>query len=210
MSAETILTMANGKGVDLLAVRPEDIDFETLAEHIAKEKRFNGATRGREYSVAQHLCIGTDAMLRDGASEVEAAYFLLHDVQEGLWKDDPTPKKRAIAERIQAKCGVLADDIHDVLDGIVDEHDAAIHAAAGVAWPVTQEIARVVKYYDVVMFVTEWRDLMRGIEHPSWKAYEGVRPLETEIVPWRWNLAMSEWLKRAKVLLPTMRTGAAS
>jgi hypothetical protein len=44
MTAATILTLANGKGVDLLALKPEDIDFAALAEHLGKEARFNGAT----------------------------------------------------------------------------------------------------------------------------------------------------------------------
>ena len=57
MSARTILTLANGKGADLLNLRPEDVDFAAFAEHLAKEKRFNGATPGLEYSVADHLVL---------------------------------------------------------------------------------------------------------------------------------------------------------
>lgn len=203
----TFLTLANGRSVDLLNVRPEDIDFEALAEGISKEKRYNGATRGKEYSVAQHLCIGTDAILRDTGDKTLAAYFLLHDLEEGLWKDDPTPKKRALAHRIQERCGVLAGDIIAIIDGVVDEHDAAIHAAAGLPWPMPEEIAKAVKYYDVVMFVTEWRDLMRGFEHPAWKDYAGIRPLEAEIAPWRWSFAMAEWMKRARKLIPSLQGG---
>lgn len=205
MSAATILTLANGRYVDLLDVLASDIDFGTLAEHIAKEKRYNGATPGKEYSVAQHLCIGTDAILRDGGGEEAAAYFLLHDVQEGLWKDDPTPKKRALAQHIQERCGVLAAAIIGIIDGIVDEHDAAIHEAAGLAWPMPVEIKKAVKYYDVVMFVTEWRDLMRGIDHPTWNDYAGIRPLEAAITPWRWDFARAEWMKRARRLIPALR-----
>ena len=111
MSAATILTLANGKGVDLLDLRVEDVDFTALAEHLGKEKRFNGATPDTEYSVAQHLCLGSDAILKAGGTELEAAEFHIHDCQEGIWKDDPTPKKVAIAERIAQRCGVLADDI---------------------------------------------------------------------------------------------------
>lgn len=207
MTAATILTMANGKGIDLLNVRAEDIDFPALAEHLAKEKRFNGATPDVEYSVAQHLCIGTDAIIRAGGTETEAAYFLLHDCQEGIWKDDPTPKKCAIAERVAQRCGVLASDILAVLAAIVDEHDAAIHQAAGLPWPMPEEIARIVKLYDAKMFVTEWRDLMGGIPHPNWTPYDGLQPLRQRIEPVRWwTEARAQWLTRANRLLPTLRT----
>jgi hypothetical protein len=205
MTAATILTMANGKGIDLDNVRAEDIVLSVLAEHVAKENRFNGATPGIVYPVTQHLCLGTDAILRDGGTETEAAYFHLHDVQEGIWKDDPTPKKRTLAERIQRRCGVLADDILKVMAEIVDEHDAAIHQAAGLPWPMSEEIARVVKLYDIKMFVTEWRDLMGGIPHPDWSPYAGVEPLDAIIRPWGWEFSMHEWLVRAERLLPALR-----
>jgi hypothetical protein len=205
MSAETILTLSNGKGVDLLHVKPEDIDFRSIAEHLAKEKRFNGATPDVEYSVADHLCIGCDAIRAVGGTETEAAYFLLHDAQEGLWKDDPTPKKRAIAERVSERCGVTSEAILAVLAEIVDEHDAAIHQAAGLPWPVPEEIRRIVKLMDVVMFVTEWRDLMHDLPHPNWHPYDGVKPLAAKIEPQAWAHARAAWLLRANKLLPALK-----
>ena len=205
MSAETVLTMADGRGIDLLNVTAADIIFPTLAEHLAKENRYCGATPDVTYSVAQHLCLGTDAMLRDGSTEEEAAYFLLHDVQEGLWRDDPTPKKIAIATRIAERCGVLSADIIKVLDEIVDEHDTAIHQAAALPWPIKPEIARIVKIYDLKMFVTEWRDLMHNIPHPNWAPYSGIKPLDAKIEPWPWQIARGEYLVRTNRLLPAMR-----
>jgi len=205
MTAETILTMADGRGIDLLNVTADDICFATLAEHLAKEKRYNGATPGVEYSVAQHLCIGTAAILKQGGTEEEAAYFHLHDVQEGIWKDDPTPKKRAIAERIAQRCGILSEDIIEILDEIVNEHDAAIHQAAGLAWPMTPERARTVKMMDLIMFVTEWRDLMLDRPHPNWAPYSGLKPLEQKIEPWPWQQARNCWMAFAYELLPSLR-----
>lgn len=209
MSAQTTLTMADGRGIDLLAVKAADIIFPTLAEHLAKENRFNGATPGITYSVAQHLCLGADAMIYAGATDEETAYFLLHDTQEGLWKDDPTPKKIAIATRIAERCGVLSSDILNVLDSIVDEHDTAIHQAAGLPWPPKPEIARIVKLYDLIMFVTEWRDLMRDILHPNWAPYSGIRPLADVIVPWNWSKSANEYLIRLSRYLPALRKRAA-
>lgn len=206
MSAATILTLANGKSLDLLNVKADDIDLVALAEHLAKEKRFNGATPNVEYSVAQHLSIGSDAILKDGGTDLEAAYFLLHDAQEAIWKDDPTPKKVAIATRVSERCGIVAADILAVIAGIVSEHDAAIHQSAGLPWPVPEEIARIVHLYDAIMFVTEWRDLMGNIEHPNWSAYTSIRPLPKVIDPEPWPHARAGWLYRARRLLPSLRT----
>jgi hypothetical protein len=98
VSAATILTLANGKGIDLLDPKPEDIDFDAIAQHLAKEKRYNGATPGLEYSVAEHCARGASAILTATGNTTLAAYFLLHDAHEHTLKDDTTPKKRAIAE----------------------------------------------------------------------------------------------------------------
>ena len=207
MSAATILMMADGHGIDLLDIKAENICFVTLAEHLGKEKRYNGATPRTEYSVAQHCVLGADAILADGGTETESAYFLLHDAQEAVWKDDPTPKKRAIAERIQDRCGVTADRILDVLNGIVAEHDAAIHQAAGLPYPIPPEIEQIIHLYDKKMFVTEWQQLMHDWPHPNWSDYAGLDPINTKIKPWRWDYACNQWMSRAKKLLPLFRLG---
>jgi hypothetical protein len=204
MSASTILTMANGKGIDLLAVCAADIDFPTIAEHLGKEKRFNGATPDVEYSVAQHLALGADAIIANGGTELEAAYFLLHDVPEAFWKDDPTPKKEAIAERVADRCGVTASAVLSVFKELDTEHEAAVHEAAGLPYPVPEEIHAIVKLHDVIMFVTEWRDLMHDVHHPNWAAFAGVKPLSQKIEPWPWAQARAAWLYRANRLLPSL------
>ncbi len=205
MTAATILTMSNGKGVDLLNVQASDIDFSVIAEHLAKEKRFNGATPGMEYSVAQHCCIGTEAILKAGGTEEEAAYFLLHDCHEALLKDDTTPKKKALAELAEREFGVLSAEILNAFDMLTDRVDAAIHEAALMPWPMSAENRRIVKLYDIKMFVTEWRDVMLGQPHPNWHPYEGVQPLEEKIEAWPWVNASARWLFLAKRLLPSMR-----
>lgn len=206
MSRDTILTMANGAGIDLLNVRPADIDFAVLAEHLGKEKRFNGATPDVEYSVAQHLSIGSDAMLAAGHSETEAAYFHIHDCPEAFWKDDPTPKKRAIAKRISERCGVTADSVLSVLKDIDREHERAVHRAAGLRWPLSASVERAVKRFDLIMFVTEWRDLMHGVAHPNWAPYRHIVPLKARIEPLPWAQARAGWLLRARRLLPALQT----
>jgi hypothetical protein len=205
MAGDTVLTLANLKGLDLDCVRTSDIDLEVFAEHVAKEPRYNGATPRVWYSVAQHLCLGADAMLSAGATETEAAYFLCHDIPEGIWKDDPTPKKVTIAKRIERKCGVTSQAILDVLKELDAEHEAAVHQAAGLPYPIPEEIHRLVKLYDVIMFVTEWRDLMRNAPHPNWLPYSKVQPLTIKIEPWDWQTAERQLLFRMRKLLPNMQ-----
>jgi hypothetical protein len=61
--------------------------------------------------------------------------------------------------------------------------DVAIHHAAGLAWPPEHhETVAQVKHWDLVMFVTEWRDLMRGVDHPNWAPYENITPLPDKIM----------------------------
>lgn len=211
MTAATILTLANGKGIDLLNPQSSDFaDFDWLAEHLAKEARYNGATPGEIYSVAEHAVRGADAILEQTGNEVLAAYFLCHDNHEAVLKDDTTPKKRAIAAVAQEHFGVLAEQILQAFDLLTYRHDVAIHEAAGLPWPMPPVIAAGVKSYDLIMFVTEWRDLMPGVEHPNWKPYAEIPPLEHKISSVMvWPDAKRAWLYRAHKLLPALKARAA-
>lgn len=210
MTANTILTTANGGGIDLMNPRAADIDFAVIAEHLAKEKRYNGATRGVEYSVAQHVVIGTDAILSDTSNAELAAYFILHDAPEAFLKDDTTPKKRAVAAIAQERFGVLSTAIMDSFDLLTERFDAAIHEAAGIAWPMPDAMKAGVKAYDLAMFVTEWRDLMPNVMHPSWDEYRDIAPLPHTIEPWGWRVAQRELTHRFQALLPSLQKARAS
>lgn len=208
MSRSTILTLANGKGIDLLDPTVADIDFAAIAEHLAKEKRYNGATPDVEYSVAQHCCVGADAILKAGGTEIEAAYFLMHDAHEALIKDDTTPKKQALGQLAAREFGVLAEEIMGAFDMLTERHDAVLHQAAGLPWPMDPDVKKHVKLYDLILFVTEWRDLMHDIPHPNWAPYSGIKPLAEPILPWPWTTARAAWLRRATQLLPALRRAA--
>lgn len=206
MSAATILTLANGKGIDLLNPLASDIDFNVIAEHLAKEKRYNGATPGEEYSVAEHCCRGADAIVRTTGDATLAAYFLLHDAHEHTLKDDTTPKKRAFAELAEQRFGVLSDYIMETFKLLEYRHDVAIHEAAGLDWPPQlPSMILNLKHWDLVMFVTEWRDLMRGCEHPNWAPYANVLPLPESIRPWGWETARNAYILRCMKLLPALQ-----
>ena len=202
MTAATILTLSNGKGIDLTAPKAEDIDFDVVAEHLAKENRYNGATRGFAYPVAQHCVIAADAAFKDTDSIALAAYVLLHDGHEAFLKDDTTPKKRAMAEVAAAEFGILSTEILSTFALITDRMDAAIHEAAGLPWPAPSAVQSAIKAYDEVLFVTEWRDLMRNIQHPNWDQYRKIKPLPDTICPVHWTQAKLLFLDRCKKYLP--------
>lgn len=206
----TILTLSNGRGVDLLGPNASDIDFEVVAEHLAKENRYNGATPNCVYSVAEHSVRGARAILAATGDETLAAYFLIHDAPEAFLKDDTTPKKRAIGVIAFEAFGVLAATITQAFDLLTDRFDVAIHEAAGLPWPPTPEMQANIKHWDLKMFVTEWRDLMGNQPHPNWAPYADVVPLEAIISPWRpWLAVRTVFLKDCRALLPAFRTGGA-
>jgi len=207
MSAPSMLRLANGKDISLRNPTAADYsDFAWQAEHLAKENRYNGATPGVIYSVAQHIAIGTGAILEATGDEELAAYFSLHDNPESALKDDTTPKKNAIAEIAQEKFGVLGTAVLASFNELTERHDAAVHEAAGLPWPISAELQAKIKFWDLTMFVTEWRDLMGNAPHPDWKKYKGIAPLTKTIVPYeRWQEAANHvhvlWIR----LLPTLK-----
>jgi hypothetical protein len=158
-ASTTTLTCADGANFDLLNPRPEHVSFPVIWEHLAKAKRYCGATPGVEYSVAQHSVLCAQAALFGTGSREIAAYLLCHDMHEAYLGDDTTPKKRALAA-IMGNFGVLAAAISDSFAMLTDRIDVAIHARAGLAWPPTPEIQAQIRKWDRVMLATEWRDLM--------------------------------------------------
>lgn len=206
MNPRTILTMANGKGIDLFDPKPSDIDFTVVAEHLAKECRYNGATPGLFYSVAEHSVRGAKAILAHNLDDRLAAYFLVHDCHEGFLKDDTTPKKQLVADIAAANFGGLAEPVLTAFDLATYRFDQAIHDAAGLAWPPSSGYQAAIKRWDNIMFVTEWRDLMRGIEHPDWDRYRAFDPLAEPIIPHAtWQQARDEYIAVARTLLPTLK-----
>lgn len=192
----TILSLADLRSIDL--VNPTAADYAPLswaAEHLAKENRYNGATPGLCYSVAQHLVEGCRAIIEESQDPIIAAYFSLHDVPEAVLKDDTTPKKHAIAAIAEQRFGVLAPAVLVAFDELTERHDRAIHEAAGLAWPPPRAIAAAVKHFDRVMLLTEWRDFMPGAFLPNREAYAGVLPLRRRLH------ALPHWSRAADQLV---------
>lgn len=208
----THFATASGRMVDLIDPRPEDIDFADVAEHLAKVKRYLGATAGVEYSVAEHCVRGAEAILDGGpfAGDVPfppappaarrrlAALFLMHDAPEYALCDDITPKKRALAA-IAQRFGVLASAVEAAFAELTENFDRAVHTAAGLGWPLAADEAVAVKVWDRIMLDTEWRDLMR-LPHP----WPPGPMLAGRIVPWPWTMARRLFERRAHELLPAL------
>lgn len=198
MTVRTTLTMSNGKGIDLLHPRVLDIDFVSVAEHLAKDARYCGATKGLVYSVAEHSVRCADAALRVTGNNRLAGYLLTHDMHEAFLGDDTTPKKRALGELAAHEFGVLAEEIINAFDMLTDRLDTVIHDAAGLTWPAPIEMRGMIKHWDRVLLATEWFFLMRC---PAPYAFE-VEALPDPIDPMDWQDAAHELLKRCAELLP--------
>lgn len=184
MNPRTVLTLANGHNIDLLNPTVDDYrDLKWAAEHLAKENRYNGATPGLCYSVAQHTCECVTTALAQTGDKTLAAYLSLHDVHEAVLKDDTTPKKRTFAALAEAKFGMLASQVMAAFDDLTDRHDRAIHEAAGLTWPPSPVYVAAIKQIDRTLLVTEWRDLMGGYPLPNAEAYADVTPLQRTIQP---------------------------
>lgn len=227
-SPSTLFVTASGRVVDVFAPRAIDVDFDDVVEHLSKEARYNGGTPGEFYSVAQHLCLGADWLLAESSGEhdaigredppfawkaseaarASAAYFLAHDFHEYVLKDETTPKKRAL-DRVALEFGSLAGVISDAYARLVERWDAAIHAAAGLAWPPPAEVRAAVDALDRRLLLTEWAALHRG--HRLLGDYSAWAPLPITIEPWPWDFAHEQLARRMALLLPALRakSGAA-
>lgn len=121
----------------VLDPRPEEIDPIDIAYGLSRINRFNGATIGNPYSVAQHSLRGADEI----AVEYKQ-HFLLHDATEAYIGDLVSPVKDVVNGDYQA---------------IESRIEAAIAARFGLTW--TEEAYRAVKEIDNRMLVTEMWDL---------------------------------------------------
>jgi len=197
------LTTTSGRLVDLLNPKPEDIILDDICEQLSKEARYNGATPGVFYSVAEHLTRGADAVFAETNDELAAACFLLHDFPEAYLRDDTTPKKRALAILAETEFGVLGSSITKTFDSLTERWDVAIHEAAGIPWPEPPAIAALVHRFDQMMLLAEWRDLKRC--PMPFAVSEGIEPLPEIIIPCRsWSEAQWELTSRCEMWLPKL------
>lgn len=160
-------TIGGARYVDLANPKPEQINFEAMATVLARVPRFGGHTNGI-YSVAQHCVEGAYAILRDTGRRDAAAAFLLHDGHEYLIGDIATPVQEALAAAADVFDGDRdgGDIVRCAIGNLKARLDAAIYAAAGIAWPLPKDVRAIVKDYDMRMCATEHRARMDAAPFP--------------------------------------------
>lgn len=199
VACATLMTFADGRAVDLLAPKASDIRFDTFAHHLALLNRYGGAAR-LPYSVAEHLALGADAIMRETGDRELAQAYVLHDVEEAAIGDAITPLKRALGELAVSSNVAASDSLLGLYKLLGYRWNVAIHAAAGVVWPLPVRLQREVEHWDLRMLRTEWRDLMMGAAPFAWP--QGIEPLRSFIVPMEWREARRALIDRFAELLP--------
>jgi len=220
----TWMQTADGRAVDLLAPRPEDVDFAGhVAGALGRLARFAGHVPEGPYSVAEHCSVGALAILRDTGNRDLAAAFLLHDAHEAYIGDITRPaaesifvmaRRDAIAEGMASE-GAYAERVARAgLRSIKHGLDRAIHLAAGMEYPrpwhdVTKDA---IVEWDERMLETERRRFLRACARP-WP-WDCSPPRLVEWPAGRprllgWQAAAAEWLGLLNDLCPATRPAAA-
>jgi len=198
----TWLQTSSGRAFDLVSPSSDDVNFETdIAEALARIPRFTGHVRSGPYSVAQHCVIGAHAIYRETQRRDIAAAFLLHDAHEAYIGDIATPAAEALA----AYGGLIALNnsgteaagkggmrlVESALKLLKRRLDAAIHEAAGIIYPLPDDVREAVKLYDLRMLATERRQLLSGAPKPWHASIESAEPirLEGRLKVWPWSEA---------------------
>lgn len=195
--------------LDRLA-QPDVIDFADIAESLAKLPRFLGHTVG-VVSVARHsLWASTLAFqwrdANDPAQELAPAYALIHDAHEAYCGDLTRPFVDGLARRLGFAGARHGEAFLVAVDAMKADLDAAIHARAGLAWPVPPAIADLIKRIDASLLETERREYLdrgRALNH-VWHHDADPPPrvdgLSTPIE--RWPVECALFLSECKALLP--------
>jgi len=126
---------ADGTVMDLAAPSAEEVDFTAIAARLSKIARFNGTPHGVAYSVAQHCCMGAEAILQETGDHKKAALFLLHDAHEYLIGDIATPARDLIAGVLNVNMTSSGNSFIGAVCAIKHAWDAAIYQAAGLPEP---------------------------------------------------------------------------
>lgn len=166
----TIL-LGDGSYFDFVDCDASAMTLEDYAWGLATKFRFAGQTRyaladGRlgprcAYSVAQHCVRMAAQMISDGHG-LAAFEGLMHESDEVVWPDFPSPAKSLLPPEIKALLRRAGDAI-DRKFGVTSEHKA------------------LVKQYDLRMLATERRDLMPQGAGDAWPILAGYEPFSFRI-----------------------------
>lgn len=205
MSAAWMQT-ASGRAFDLVAPRPEDVDFAVdVPEALARIARFAGHCRAGAYSVAQHCVLGAEAILAETHDPALARAFLLHDAHEAYCGDIPSPVVAALeAIAYDTRGGPARVAARDTIRSLRDRIDAAIYTAAGIDWPLPHLVADRVRVWDIAMLAAERRQLLGPAPRLWAPEIEDASPakLRRRLTVWPWTQAADAWRASFASLFP--------
>lgn len=203
------LATVSGGEIDLLDPTPAQFDVTEIAEALANICRFSGRVR-RPWSVAQH-----SVLMHDHASVAAKPYCLMHDAKETAIGDTPTPTKRALLVALAGldmpSTDAREERMRRALHGLLVERqrafeariDAAVHRAAGLAWPPPPSVVAEVHDLDLRALATERRRFMARSTRKWSAAVEKARPFyRATLDPLPPPLAAAEWLRATRGCLP--------
>ena len=133
----------------VLDPRPEDVNIEDLAHHLANICRFSGACNVF-YSVAQHSVLVSNLVR---TSQELAGLF--HDAAEAYIGDINTPLKRSLSEG-----GYIPGDLGRLVLGYLESIEHNISSAIFEHFQITKYNRQEVKKADMIALYMEKRDLM--------------------------------------------------
>jgi len=209
----TWVQTSTGRAFDLLNPTPEMVDLKVdVPEALARIPRFNGHIMSGPYSVAQHCVIGADAIMARTRDKALAAAFLLHDAHEAYLGDITTPVQEALAMHLDDLRPGVGGAMHMMMHHAKARIDAAIYAAAGIAWPLPLATRQIIKQTDLTMLRTE-RDLLLGPSPTPWgpdvEAAPRLRRGVASIKPQPWPDAAADFVDRLHRYCPMPRARAA-
>lgn len=214
----------SGIAFDLVAPTRAMVNFDVdIAEALARLPRFTGHIRSGCYSVAQHSVMGADALYRETGREDIAAAFLLHDAHEAYVGDMATPVAHALTVYAGA-CGAVHSGFKDIgaqtgregaakcaANGMAlmkEVIDRAIHEAAGIAWPLPDDIRKIVKDMNLRMLTTERRHLLGPSPAPWHASVEAAKPIRLvgKMSVWPWPDATDAFRERLTRFIPQFQS----
>ncbi|KXJ56543.1 MAG: hypothetical protein AXW12_00490 [Thalassospira sp. Nap_22] len=188
MSKNTAMRSSNGRLIDLLDVKPSDIDFLEIGYALSNLRRFTGHAH-THWSVAQHCLLMTTLV-----TKTAAPYALLHDAHEMFSNDVSSPFKNAMAQIIPD-----GDKAYRIL---CERFDAAIFEAAELIYPIPSMIAYEIKEADAMLCAAEQQAIMTDAvpDYDTGELYKKVIPQPEEVVRHAWGNACQALLPRFNLM----------